>query len=123
MHFRDVSDITHLLGGVAAGEPFPWIAFPCFAVLFVAVAVWLMYVLRLFSLLRDNHPSTFEEMGSPSLFWNNSVRNNVLFLKFLFSSKWRALGDPEVETVVLGLRWVIFINLLLFVLCMVLVFR
>lgn len=36
-------------------------------------------------------------MGSPSLFWNNSIRNNWLFLKFLFRSEWRALGDPALD--------------------------
>ena len=64
--------------------------------LIALAAVWLVLVSWLFRHLRKHHTATYEAMGFPSLFWNNSIRNNWRFLKFLFGSKWRALGDPTV---------------------------
>jgi hypothetical protein len=72
------------------------IATAWFAVLFAMVAVWFVLISWLFRRLRDHHASTYEAMGSPSLFWNNSMRNNWLFMKFLFGSQWRELGDPAI---------------------------
>jgi hypothetical protein len=72
------------------------IATAWFAVLFAMVLVWFVLISWLFRRLREHHASTYEAMGSPSLFWNNSMRNNWLFMKFLFGSQWRELGDPAV---------------------------
>ena len=60
---------------------------------------WFGLISLLFRRLRQHHPPTYEAMGSPSLFWNNSLRNNWLFLKFLFSDKSAQLGDPTVARV------------------------
>ena len=60
-----------------------------FALLMAMVATWFVLISWLFRRLRERHASTYEAMGSPTLFWNNSIRNNWLFMKFLFSSEWR----------------------------------
>jgi hypothetical protein len=63
--------------------------------LVVLVFVWMFLVLWMFRRLRVRHAEAFEAIGSPSLFWNNSPRNNWLFLKFLFQGQWRQLGDRQ----------------------------
>lgn len=69
------------------------VAFP---VLFALVLAWLILVWWYFRRLRRCHPATYEAIGSPSLFWNNSTRNNWLFLKFLFSAEPHSLGDRAI---------------------------
>src|SRR3954471_23269813 len=64
-----------------------------FTILFVLVFLWLGLVLWVFRRLRFQHAEMFEAIGSPSLFWNNSPKNNWLFLKFLFRGEWQQLGD------------------------------
>jgi hypothetical protein len=71
----------------------------CIGTLFVAVMVWFALVLWFFHRLRHRHPATFEAIGSPSLFWNNSMRNNWLFIKFLFQGQWQSLGDVQLSVV------------------------
>jgi hypothetical protein len=66
-----------------------------FATLFVLAFVWIGLVLWMFRRLRVQHVETFEAIGSPSLFWNNSPRNNWLFLKFLFQGQWQLLEDRQ----------------------------
>jgi len=70
-----------------------------FAVLFIMVFIWFALVGWLFHYLRKYHPPTYESIGSPTLFWNNSPRNNWLFLKFLFGSQCQSLNDPRLITV------------------------
>ena len=55
----------------------------------------LWYILELWVLnrLQSRHASTYKEIGSPSLFWNNSTSNKVSFMTFVFSSRSRDLGD------------------------------
>jgi hypothetical protein len=69
------------------------------ATLFVMALVWLSSVWWLFRRLRRYHSATYESVGSPTLFWNNSPRNNVLFMRFLFGLRWRQLPDPLLVTV------------------------
>ena len=64
--------------------------FAGWAVLFVMALIWLMLVHRLFRRLRQHHAPTYESLGSPTLFRNNSPRHNWLFAKFLFGSEWKS---------------------------------
>jgi hypothetical protein len=90
------------------------IAISCFVLLFVMTAIWLVLVWWLFRHLREHHAATFEAIGSPSLFWNDSPRNNWLFLRFLFSSQWRALADPAIANAVRFMRRFLIVYVLLF---------
>lgn len=69
------------------------------ALLFVMVAVWLGLIVWTFHRLRTQHQATYVEIGSPDLFWNNSMRTNWLFLKFLYGRSWKLLGDWQLWTV------------------------
>jgi hypothetical protein len=105
-----------------AGGPFPLVAIPLFGVLFAMVAVWFILCSWLFHRLRVLHHSTYEAMGSPSLFWNNSLRNNWLFLKFLLSSHWRELDDSAISRVIPFLRVWLVVYPFLFAALLVLLF-
>ena len=67
-----------------------------FTVLFAAILVWFAFAARLFRLLREEHGEVYESLGSPSLFLNNSVKNNWLSLRFLATGSYRELGDKRV---------------------------
>ena len=106
-----------IAAGVAAGGPFSPIMILLLGVLFVMAAAGLILISWLFHRLRNRHPSAYESIGSPSLFWNNSVRNNLLFLKFLFSSHAWELDDPQLSRVVLFLRVFLLVYVVLFLSC------
>jgi hypothetical protein len=74
----------------------------------VMVTIWFTFLLWLFRRLRNRHKSTYEAIGSPSLWWNNSPRNNWLLLRFMFSSRASGLGDPAIARAVHVMRivWV-----------------
>ena len=52
----------------------------------------------MFKILRTRYPETFEKMGKPSLIMNNSISNNLSFMKFLYGRKWRTLDDEGLAT-------------------------
>ena len=58
--------------------------------------IWLVLVAWSFRRLRTRHPATYQAMGSPSLFWNNSMRSAWLFFRFLWSGRSAQLGDPAI---------------------------
>lgn len=64
-----------------------------FAILFAMAPVWWVLISWVFRRLREKHTLTYEAIGSPTLFWNNSPRNNWLFLKFIFGARWQELDD------------------------------
>jgi hypothetical protein len=84
------------------------------------VLAWFGLVWWLFRRLRLYHPATYETLGSPTLFWNNSPRLNMLFGRFLFGLQWRQLPDPLLARVcwvmvVLGFSYMtLFIGLVAF---------
>jgi hypothetical protein len=85
-----------------------------FCVLFVSVVVWLATVTWLFRRLRLRHLETFEVIGSPDLFRNNTPQTNWLFLKFLYGPQWKALDDGPLVTVLHVMRWFAVIYMILF---------
>jgi len=66
------------------------------AVTAVGVFIWFGLCIRLFGILRQDHPDTFRSIGSPGLLVNSTPSNNWSMLKFLFSSAPSRLGDPRV---------------------------
>ena len=75
------------------------VAIAWFATLFGMGIMWLILIAWTFRRLRVRHVATYDAIGSPSLFWNNSLRNNWLFIKFLFQQQWQRLVDPELAAV------------------------
>ena len=69
-----------------------------FAILVGAVVIWFFLCYRLFGILETRHPDKFDAMGRPSLIMNNSISNNIHFLKFLVNREWAGLGDAGLET-------------------------
>jgi len=67
-------------------------------VLFCAVLVWFFLCYQLFRILETRHPAKYEAMGKPSLIMNNSISNNIRFLRFLFRREWQGLGDSGLES-------------------------
>ena len=69
-----------------------------FGVLFCSVFVWFFLCFRIFEILETRHPETYEAMGKPTLIINNSISNNISFLKFLFKRESKELNDPALST-------------------------
>lgn len=67
-----------------------------FATLFVSVILWFYLCKKLFTMLEIHHPAVYEAMGKPSLIMNNTISNNILFMKFLFKREWRELNDMKI---------------------------
>ncbi len=69
-------------------------AFPIiFGLLFCMVFIWFYLCNKMFNILRTRHPEKYEAMGKPTLIMNNSLSNNISFIKFLFKREWRELND------------------------------
>ena len=43
-------------------------------------------------------------MGSPTLFWNNSLANGAAFLNFLWGGSFRELDDPQLSKACVFMR-------------------
>jgi hypothetical protein len=82
-----------------------------FGVLFISVFVWFFLCNKMFKKLALKHPEKYEAMGKPSLIMNNSLSNNISFMKFLFKREWRDLNDQSVAS--LGKIMSVFIALYL----------
>jgi hypothetical protein len=67
-----------------------------FSLMFIAVLVWFGLCVKLFNALKERHPETYENMGSPGLFRNNTFSNNISFMRFLFKKEWRTLDDEGI---------------------------
>ncbi len=74
---------------------FPRLIASVFVMFLFLGAVWTSFVWWLFRRLRTHHPAAYESIGSPSLFWDNSPRKNLQFLRFLQGSQWKELPDPK----------------------------
>ena len=57
----------------------------------------------MFKILRTRHPEKYEAMGSPSLIMNNSLSNNISFIKFLFKREWQDLNDAGLASLGKGM--------------------
>ena len=64
-----------------------------FGGLFILVFTWFYLCHRMFAILKKRHPDKYEALGKPSLILNNTISNNLLFIKFLFGRGWRELND------------------------------
>ena len=47
--------------------------------------------------MASNHIAKYKEMGSPTLFANNTPRNNISFLKFILGNNYKNLDDPTLN--------------------------
>jgi hypothetical protein len=97
----------------AAHANVPPLFIALFAILFVITMACVTLEACLFNRLRNDHPSTYEKLGRPSIFVRRA--NTWLFLKFLLRREWRDLGDRNVDELAAPLRALFFCHLALFV--------
>src|SRR4030095_5262182 len=66
-----------------------------FVMLFVSCAVGFVLQYVFLSRLRTRHAQTWEALGRPTLFLNNSVSNSLAVLRFLWRREYRGLADEQ----------------------------
>jgi RHS repeat-associated protein len=59
----------------------------------ILCVVGILFNMFLTDYLKKNHVGVWEALGSPSLFINNSIKNNWLFIKFLFKKEYLSVND------------------------------
>ncbi len=58
------------------------------------VVINFICAIRMYSYLRRIHHAEWVRLGEPSLFLNNSIRNNQRCLRFLLRREYLPIGDP-----------------------------
>ena len=53
---------------------------------------------RIYKFLELRYSKEYEQLGKPTIFLNNSISSNFLFLRFLFKGEWKKLGDRDLES-------------------------
>jgi hypothetical protein len=86
-----------------------------FVLLFVSCAVGIVLHHVFLSRLRSRHSQTWEVLGRPTLFLNNSIINSLAVLRFLWRRDYRTLGDDEFTRLAGFLRGYMVAYLVLFV--------
>lgn len=62
--------------------------------LMAMVLIWFVLLKAILIRLERKHPEKYEEMGKPSLFWNNSMKTGYATLKFIGRREHKVLGNP-----------------------------
>jgi hypothetical protein len=70
---------------------------------------------RVLALMRDRHRETWESLGSPSLFVNNSIGNAVRLWLFNVRGGYKRLDDPQLARLVRCMNVVSLVYLACFV--------
>ena len=64
-----------------------------FVALSLSTLRYLVAVRQIEKQLEARHPQTWESLGKPNLFWNNSPRMKLAFMRFLKSGQCESLDD------------------------------
>ena len=89
-----------------------------FATLVLSVLVWFVLISRLHRILRTRHSETYDRLGRPTLFLNNSVQNGIATIRFLLGGHFRQLNDPELLRLGAFMQ-VFFFVYVVFIICLV----
>ena len=73
----------------------PWPIWVFLGIVLGIIAWWFYMVSQLFAYISRHHQETYRDMGSPTLFMNNSIGNNISFIGFILRGKYKALNDPS----------------------------
>ncbi|WNC72212.1 hypothetical protein RGQ13_19130 [Thalassotalea psychrophila] len=95
------------------------IFFMFFCAMAIVVLIWFFLVTKLFDLIEQNHPEKFQDMGCPHLFKNNTLSNNLLFMRYLFKKEWTTLNDRELTSLSAAMRRILVTTLIVFLPAMV----
>lgn len=68
-----------------------------FLILAILIAFNLLFTGLLFRRLKAHHPKSYDRLGKPNLIFNNSVSNNILFVKFIVCGDWVHLDDLSLK--------------------------
>ncbi|MBL0350990.1 MAG: hypothetical protein IPP68_11555 [Elusimicrobia bacterium] len=66
-------------------------------ILFVAVVGGLLYQQGIFKSIKAGHPDLWRSLGEPHLVKKNTPMNNIVFLRFLLKSEYKAIADEELQ--------------------------
>ena len=84
--------------------------------LVAGVILYFILIVRYFNYLRERHPVAYEKIGKPSLFMNNTPRNNILTLRFIMGAESMSTGDHVLESKTKTLRLILYLYFSLFAL-------
>ena len=70
---------------------FPYV----FITLILAAIVGIVLSYKFIILLKENHFEKWKELGSPALFSNNSIKNNIAVFKFLKNKEYLKFDNPQ----------------------------
>jgi len=87
-----------------------------FIVLFVSCAVGFVLQYVFLSRLRTRHAQTWEALGRPTLFLNNSISNSLAVLRFIWRRDYRNMTDKQLIRFATFLRGYLIAYIVLFAL-------
>jgi hypothetical protein len=93
---------------VTQGVPEGFYPIAALVIVYLAIVHFFMRHLRL------NHQETWKELGSPSLFLNNTPMNSLRVAGFLLTGRHRELGDPKLSRYVYVIRLMLALFLCIF---------
>lgn len=66
-----------------------------FVIQFIGTVIYLVQLARLLRRLESNHKAVHESLGSPSLVLNNTPRNNLLVLGWIWRREFGTIDDSK----------------------------
>jgi len=87
---------------------------PLFFILFASGFVWFGMVSRLYKTLESEHPDKYEEMGKPTLFWNNSPKSAFTLIRFILKKEFIRLGNMKLTRLGNYMYWFFIAYVVLF---------
>ncbi len=75
-----------------------------FPVLLASAPIGMTLLSVLFHRLKARYPEVYASLGSPGVFYNNSLRSNWLFLRFIWGSHYKALQSRTVNRLCMVLK-------------------
>ncbi len=85
----------------------------------LSITVVLLLVFDFLNALKRDHRAIWKELGEPSLFLNNSLRNNFLVVRFLYKRQYLQLEGEIFREKAARLRMAYIVALILFVLTLI----
>jgi hypothetical protein len=70
-----------------------------------SIALWLTWCSSLFSYLKRSHTDLWKQLGSPSVFMNNTISNNFKVIGFVWSADHYRFGDAKLSAAVFLTRF------------------
>ena len=96
---------------------------PVFLGMLLAAAIaWIYLSRRFYAVLKHNFPRLYEQLGSPKLIMEKSVATNYRVIMFLLRRAYESTDDLDLIRLCRGLRYILFIYVICFMGCALLLF-